>query len=135
MSQAPAELKYAESHEWLRIEADGTVTIGIDKDGVISFNGQTTTETELPDLLHDICPGMGAWLCQFYDALAVRTVTPFGLTEPYAMPHGGGKGTLAAWVRTSPSAFSGPAFTVACSRRGWTPGQPGQEPCPHPPSS
>jgi glycine cleavage system H protein len=29
MSQAPAELKYAESHEWLRIEADGTVTIGI----------------------------------------------------------------------------------------------------------
>ena len=29
MSKAPAELKYAESHEWIRLEADGTVTIGI----------------------------------------------------------------------------------------------------------
>ena len=25
----PAELKYTESHEWLRVEADGTVTVGI----------------------------------------------------------------------------------------------------------
>ena len=25
----PAELKYADSHEWMRAEADGTVTIGI----------------------------------------------------------------------------------------------------------
>lgn len=25
----PANLKYAESHEWLRAEADGTITIGI----------------------------------------------------------------------------------------------------------
>ena len=25
----PAELKYTESHEWLRTESDGTVTIGI----------------------------------------------------------------------------------------------------------
>ena len=25
----PAELKYAESHEWMRAEPDGTVTIGI----------------------------------------------------------------------------------------------------------
>ncbi len=25
----PAHLKYAESHEWLRAEADGTITIGI----------------------------------------------------------------------------------------------------------
>ncbi len=25
----PAELKYAESHEWVRTETDGTVTIGI----------------------------------------------------------------------------------------------------------
>ena len=25
----PAELKYAESHEWMRAEKDGTVTIGI----------------------------------------------------------------------------------------------------------
>ena len=29
MSNIPAELKYVSSHEWLRAEADGTVTIGI----------------------------------------------------------------------------------------------------------
>ncbi len=29
MSNVPAELKYEKSHEWLRREADGTVTIGI----------------------------------------------------------------------------------------------------------
>ena len=29
MSNIPAELKYVASHEWLRTEADGTVTVGI----------------------------------------------------------------------------------------------------------
>jgi glycine cleavage system H protein len=29
MSNVPANLKYTESHEWVRTEADGTVTIGI----------------------------------------------------------------------------------------------------------
>jgi glycine cleavage system H protein len=29
MSNIPAELRYAKSHEWLRPEGDGTVTIGI----------------------------------------------------------------------------------------------------------
>lgn len=29
MSNIPAELKYNKSHEWVRLEADGTVTIGI----------------------------------------------------------------------------------------------------------
>lgn len=29
MSQIPADLKYVASHEWLRQEADGTLTIGI----------------------------------------------------------------------------------------------------------
>ncbi|XZG70401.1 glycine cleavage system protein GcvH [Chitinibacteraceae bacterium HSL-7] len=29
MSNVPAELKYVDSHEWLRLEADGTITIGI----------------------------------------------------------------------------------------------------------
>jgi glycine cleavage system H protein len=29
MSNVPATLKYTESHEWVRVEADGTVTIGI----------------------------------------------------------------------------------------------------------
>ena len=29
MSNIPADLKYASSHEWARLEADGTVTVGI----------------------------------------------------------------------------------------------------------
>lgn len=29
MSQSPADLKYAPSHEWARVEADGTITVGI----------------------------------------------------------------------------------------------------------
>jgi glycine cleavage system H protein len=29
MSQTPSELKYASSHEWARLEEDGSVTIGI----------------------------------------------------------------------------------------------------------
>lgn len=29
MSNIPSDLKYVESHEWLRLEADGTVTVGI----------------------------------------------------------------------------------------------------------
>ena len=29
MSDTPIELKYADTHEWARLEADGTVTVGI----------------------------------------------------------------------------------------------------------
>lgn len=29
MSNVPADLKYTQSHEWIRVEADGTLTIGI----------------------------------------------------------------------------------------------------------
>ncbi len=29
MSNVPAELKYIASHEWLRLEEDGTITVGI----------------------------------------------------------------------------------------------------------
>ena len=29
MSSTPSELKYASSHEWVRLEEDGTVTVGI----------------------------------------------------------------------------------------------------------
>lgn len=29
MSNIPADLKYLESHEWVRVESDGTLTVGI----------------------------------------------------------------------------------------------------------
>ena len=29
MSNAPKELKYTKSHEWVKVETDGTLTVGI----------------------------------------------------------------------------------------------------------
>ena len=29
MSNIPANLKYTQSHEWIRVEADGTLTVGV----------------------------------------------------------------------------------------------------------
>ena len=29
MSDIPADLKYIASHEWVRVEGDGTVTVGV----------------------------------------------------------------------------------------------------------
>ena len=29
MSETPSELRYAESHEWARLEEDGQITVGI----------------------------------------------------------------------------------------------------------
>ena len=29
MSTVPADLKYTRSHEWIRVEADGSLTIGV----------------------------------------------------------------------------------------------------------
>lgn len=29
MSQIPSELKYVDTHEWLRVEADGSISIGV----------------------------------------------------------------------------------------------------------
>ena len=47
---------------------------------------------DLPALLDDIAPGLGAWLQQFYGPLRIRSCTPYGLTEPFPMVHGGGQG-------------------------------------------
>ena len=47
---------------------------------------------DLPALLDDTAPGLGAWLQQFYGSLQIRSSTPYGLTEPFPMIHGGGQG-------------------------------------------
>lgn len=64
MSNIPAELKYVSSHEWLRLEADGTVTVGI-------------TE-HAQDLLGDIVfvelPAVGASLAADEQAGVVESV-------------------------------------------------------------
>ncbi|AOE62816.1 glycine cleavage system protein GcvH [Pseudomonas corrugata] len=48
MSDIPAELRFAESHEWARLEADGTVTVGI-SDHAQEALGDVVF-VELPDL-------------------------------------------------------------------------------------
>ena len=43
-------------------------------------------------LLQDIIPGLGRWAQHYYGALSIRTATPYSLTDPYPMAHGGGQG-------------------------------------------
>jgi glycine cleavage system H protein len=50
MSNTPSELKYASSHEWARLESDGTVTIGI------SYHAQNA----LGDVVYIELPEVGA---------------------------------------------------------------------------
>ena len=55
MSQTPSELKYAASHEWARLEEDGSVTVGItdhaqDALGDVVF-------VELPDVGDSLAAG------------------------------------------------------------------------------
>jgi glycine cleavage system H protein len=50
MSQTPSELKYASSHEWARLEEDGTVTVGI-TDHAQEALGDVVF-VELPDVGH-----------------------------------------------------------------------------------
>ncbi|MEU0337305.1 glycine cleavage system protein GcvH [Streptomyces sp. NPDC006193] len=38
MSSIPADLRYTETHEWVRLEADGTVTIGLSDHAQQSFD-------------------------------------------------------------------------------------------------
>ena len=44
------------------------------------------------ELMGDDTPGLGEWLRQFYDALEVYVMTPFGMTDAYRMRHGGAQG-------------------------------------------
>ena len=48
MSNIPSELKYVASHEWLRLEADGTITVGI-TDHAQDLLGDVVFE-ELPEV-------------------------------------------------------------------------------------
>lgn len=48
MSQTPNELKYASSHEWARLEEDGTVTVGITDHAQAALGD--VVFVELPDI-------------------------------------------------------------------------------------
>ncbi len=55
MSQTPSELKYASSHEWARLEEDGSVTVGI-SDHAQEALGDVVF-VELPDVGSNLAAG------------------------------------------------------------------------------
>jgi len=64
MSQTPPELKYASSHEWARLEEDGTVTIGI----------SDHAQDALGDVVFVELPDVGAHLAAGDEAGVVESV-------------------------------------------------------------
>ena len=55
MSNIPSELKYATSHEWVRNEGDGTVTVGISEHAQELLGDMVFVE--LPDIDDEISTG------------------------------------------------------------------------------
>lgn len=64
MSHSPEELKYAASHEWARVEEDGTVTVGI----------SDHAQDALGDVVFVELPEAGAILGAGDDAAVVESV-------------------------------------------------------------
>ena len=64
MSHTPAELKYASSHEWVRLEGDGTVTVGI----------SDHAQDALGDVVFVELPELGAQLAAGDEAGVVESV-------------------------------------------------------------
>lgn len=64
MSQTPSELKYASSHEWARLEEDGTVTVGI----------TDHAQEALGDVVFVELPELGATLAAGDEAGVVESV-------------------------------------------------------------
>jgi glycine cleavage system H protein len=64
MSHTPAELKYARSHEWARLEEDGTVTVGI----------SDHAQDALGDVVFVELPDIGAQLAAGDEAGVVESV-------------------------------------------------------------
>jgi glycine cleavage system H protein len=64
MSNTPSELKYASSHEWARLEEDGTVTVGI----------TDHAQEALGDVVFVELPEVGSTLAAGDDAGVVESV-------------------------------------------------------------
>lgn len=64
MSTIPADLKYVSSHEWLRLEADGTITVGITEHA----------QELLGDIVYVELPNIGATLAAEEQAGVVESV-------------------------------------------------------------
>lgn len=55
MSNIPAELKYTQSHEWVRVEDDGTLTVGISDHAQDALGDLVFVE--VPDVGADLAAG------------------------------------------------------------------------------
>lgn len=64
MSQTPKELKYTASHEWVKLEADGTITVGI----------TDHAQNLLGDLVYVQLPEVGEQMTIGQDAAVVESV-------------------------------------------------------------
>ena len=64
MSNLPTELKYMTSHEWLRVESDGTAYVGI----------TDHAQAQMGDLVFIECPDIGANLSAGDEAGVVESV-------------------------------------------------------------
>lgn len=64
MSNIPADLSYTETHEWVRVEADGTVTVGI----------TDHAQEALGDLVYIELPAVGAQVAARKEIIVVESV-------------------------------------------------------------
>jgi glycine cleavage system H protein len=64
MSQIPEDLKYTKAHEWVRLEADGSVTVGI----------TDHAQEQLGDLVFVELPQVGAKVTAGKDCAVVESV-------------------------------------------------------------
>ena len=64
MSELPSELKYASSHEWARLESDGTVAVGI----------TDHAQDQLGDVIYAEVPEVGRVLAAGEEAGVVESV-------------------------------------------------------------
>jgi glycine cleavage system H protein len=97
MSNTPSELKYASSHEWARLEEDGTITIGI----------TDHAQEALGDVVFVELPGVGDSLAAGDEAGVVESVK--AASDIYA-PVGGEVIAVNAQLEDEPEIVNGDPY-------------------------
>jgi glycine cleavage system H protein len=95
----PADLKYTESHEWVRAEADGTVTVGITE----------YAQDALGDIVFVELPKVGKSFSAGDDAAVVESVK--AASDIYA-PIGGEVTAVNDAVAASPESINADAYSA-----------------------
>ena len=85
MSDLPAELKYASSHEWARLDSDGTVVIGI----------TDHAQEALGDIVYIELPEMGAAVDAGAEVAVVESVK--AASDIYSPVTGEGSRSTLCW--------------------------------------